>query len=105
MRSCSACCAGGSRSPRDGGSYTFEPQTRFDKLFAGLVVPRSLWEKPAGRGTEKLTSEDVYGTYAGDEVDCGRLLEQAYVNMVACPEEDSDVFRRRGRSALAAWSR
>jgi site-specific DNA recombinase len=63
-------------TPRDDGSgYDFSAPTRFDRLFAGIVVPVS--ERPSWipegdtTGTDHFTSEDT------GEAEYGRLLEQA----------------------------
>jgi hypothetical protein len=59
-----------------GAGYEFEAPTRFDRLFAGLVIPKSLWTQPRPRGTENIRPEDVY--YQGEyDADYGRLLERA----------------------------
>jgi len=65
-----------------GDGYTFEAPTRFDKLFSGIVVPRSVWAKAATPGTEHIQPEDVYGGSNEDDLDYGRLLERAMANQV-----------------------
>jgi hypothetical protein len=67
----------------DSVGYTFEAETRYDKLFSGLVVPRAVWAHPPGRGTETIRPEDVSWTDPGAEYDYGALLEQA-ANRVKC---------------------
>ena len=58
--------------------YDFEAPTRFDKLFTGLAVERPKGLDPHDRtGCEGLTHPD--------EADYGRLLERAYVKVVASP--------------------
>jgi hypothetical protein len=63
-------------TPReDGSGYDFSAPTRFDRLFAGIVVPVSEWPSwiPEGdtTGADHFTPEDT-----GD-AEYGRLLEQA----------------------------
>ena len=57
--------------------YEFEAPTRFDRLFSGLVVPRSVFAGTRPKGTEGITPEDVYGSHPQDEHDYGRLLDAA----------------------------
>jgi hypothetical protein len=55
---------------------TFEAETRFDKLFTGVVVPPSAWKRTPGAGTEHIRPEDV--EYGGEnDADYGKLLEKA----------------------------
>jgi len=70
----------GPRCARWNGPHTwttpFEAPTRFDGLFAGIVVPRSVWQRTPGQGTEHIRPEDV--GYGGEnDVDYGRLLDEA----------------------------
>jgi hypothetical protein len=59
-----------------GVGYEFTAPTRYDRLFSGLVVPRSVWAQPPAKGTEGIGPADVY--YGGeDDVDYGRILEKA----------------------------
>jgi site-specific DNA recombinase len=52
--------------------YEFSGPTRFDKLFAGVVVPRPTYLRTGDvRGTEHIGTEDT------PEADYGRLLERA----------------------------
>ncbi len=63
----------------DGGGYTFEAPTRFDKLSSGVMAPPA-WMDPNNRtGKEHLTPEDTF------DADYGRLLEQATVIGMARP--------------------
>jgi hypothetical protein len=56
-----------------GLAYTFEAPARFDRLFTGLVVPRSAFAANPDTG---IRPEDVY--YNGeDDADYGRMLERA----------------------------
>jgi len=41
-------------------AYEFEAPTRYDKLFSGLVVPKSIWLQTPGEGAEGIRPEDVY---------------------------------------------
>jgi site-specific DNA recombinase len=69
----------------DGPGYTFEAPTRFDKLFAGVVVECPVWVDPNDdRGTANLTPEDTF------DADYGRLLEQATVKGW-CALQDSNL--------------
>src|SRR6185503_2148020 len=56
-----------------GSTYEFEATTRFDKLFAGIVLPPPPPFVKVGdlAGTEHITTEDTF------EADYGRLLERA----------------------------
>ena len=48
-------------------------ETRYDRLFAGIVAPRPAWvEVGEAIGSEHITTEDA------PEADGGRLLERAY---------------------------
>jgi len=71
---CDGAVRGGMSS---GGSSTSTLSTRFDKLFSGLVVPRSVWTSAPGRGTERLTPDDLYGPNPAADHDYGMILEQA----------------------------
>jgi hypothetical protein len=64
-------------SSRRSGGYTFEAETRFDKLFVGLVIQ----EQPQPPGRESfITPGDHTGTdnLGPSDEDYGRLLERAY---------------------------
>ena len=55
-----------------GGGYEFEAETRFDKLFTGVVCEPPSWVDPNDRrGKEHLGPEDTF------DGDYGRLLERA----------------------------
>jgi hypothetical protein len=57
--------------------YTFEAQTRFDKRFAGVVVPQIGMDSDTGERPRHLQPSDVY--YQGeDDADYGRLLGRVY---------------------------
>ena len=57
----------------NGGGYTFEASTRFDKLFSGVACELPCWVNPEDNsGKEHLTPEDTF------DGDYGRLLERAY---------------------------
>jgi hypothetical protein len=57
-----------------GAGYDFECPTRYDRLFSGLVVPRSVWAEPTP-GAESLRPEDVY--YGGErDADFGGFRPQ-----------------------------
>ena len=63
-------------TPRDDGGYDFSAETRFDRLFSGVVVPMPDWLKAfAGdtRGTEHVGPEDTF------DADYGQLLQRVYV--------------------------
>jgi hypothetical protein len=52
--------------------YEFSGPTRFDRLFAGVVVPRPTYIRDGDvRGIEHIGPEDT------PDVDYGRLLERA----------------------------
>ncbi len=69
----------------DGVGYTFEAPTRFDRLFAGLVVECPAWVDPSDRrGKEHLGPEDTF------DGDYGSLLEQATVKGW-CALQDSNL--------------
>ena len=62
-------------TPRDDGGYDFSAETRFDRLFSGVVVPMPDWLKAfadASRGMEDIGPEDTF------DGDYGRLLERVY---------------------------
>jgi hypothetical protein len=61
----------------DGGGYTFEAETRFDKLFVGLVITK---QTPRPDRPSFIESGDRTGTEGilPSEEDYGRLLERAY---------------------------
>ena len=63
-------------TPRDDGGYDFSAETRFDRLFSGVVVPMPDWLKAlAGddtRGIEHIGPEDTF------DGDYGRLLAAAH---------------------------
>ena len=70
----------------EGLGYTFEAPTRFDKLFAGVVVPRVVWTLPPAEGTEDIRPEDLSLQHPQDDEDYGRLLERALnLTKVASP--------------------
>ena len=61
-------------TPRPGGGLDFTAATRFDRLFAGVVVPMPAWlaAKADNReGTEHIGPDDT------PDSDYGKLLEQA----------------------------
>ena len=69
----------------DGVGYTFEAPTRFDRLFASLVVECPAWVDPSDRrGKEHLGPEDTF------DGDYGSLLEQATVK-AWCALQDSNL--------------
>jgi hypothetical protein len=74
------------------GSYQFAATTRFDKLFAGLVIPRSVWALDPGQGTERIRPEDVYGPHPSQDADYGALLERVHVKGVTSPTGFEPVF-------------
>ena len=55
-------------TPKDGG-YTFEAETRFGRLFAGVAVPLPDWMPTGTAGTEGIRPDDTF------DCDYGRLLE------------------------------
>lgn len=62
-------------TPVGTAAYEFEAPTRYDRLFSGLVVPKSVWtvETP---GAETMRPEDVY--YAGEkDTDFGEVFRRA----------------------------
>ena len=73
-------------SPRaEGDGYDFEAPTRFDKLFAGIVIARADAEAGQLRGLEHLTHEDTF------DADYGRLLENAIGRKFWCALQDSNL--------------
>jgi site-specific DNA recombinase len=59
-------------TPRaDGKGYDFSGDTRFARLFAGVVTPRPAFVADGAAGTEHIRPEDTL------EADYGRLLERA----------------------------
>lgn len=55
-----------------GDAYTFEAETRYDRLFAGVAAPVPPWVKVGDlRGQAHIRPEDT------PEADYGRLLERA----------------------------
>ena len=70
------------------GGYSFEAPTRFDKLFAGVVVPLPAYLQALRgntRGTEHLGPEDTF------EGDYGQLLAQVATGKGWCALHDSNV--------------
>lgn len=62
----------------DGTGYTFEAETRFDKLFEGIAVPTPAYlARYEGdlRGTEGITAGDTF------DIDYGLVLERAYAQV------------------------
>ena len=66
-------------TPRADGGYDFDAPTRFDKLFAGVVVPRPAHIPHGADGTEHIGPADTF------ESDYGKLLERVYVKGLARP--------------------
>jgi site-specific DNA recombinase len=47
-------------TPRaDGQGYDFEAETRFEKLFSGVAIPRPVWVPTDATGTEHIRAEDT----------------------------------------------
>jgi len=63
----------------DGDGYRFSAQTRFDRLFAGIVAPRPSFVPNSAEGTEHIGSADTH------DLDYGLLLERAYGKGLASP--------------------
>ena len=79
-------------TPVGDAGYEFEAPTRYDRLFSGLVVPKSAWTT-ATPGAEHLGPDDVY--YRGErDVDFGEVLRRATANRkgVASPTGFEPVF-------------
>ncbi len=76
-------------TPTEDGGYTFQAETRFDKLFNGIVVPRPAFIPFGNRGAEHL--EDRFGA---TEADYGRLLQRATERATA-PERVSSWRARQ----------
>ena len=74
--------------------YTFEGHTRLGALFAGIAVKPPSWIPKGLEGTEHIGPEDM------PDADYGRLLEKAYVKVVATLEgfESYHVREFRGES-------
>ena len=69
---CSASSSGAITFTPSRQGYTFSAQTRFDRLFTGIVAPRPEWlPRGAPRGLGHLTDDETR------EGDYGRLLEVA----------------------------
>ena len=65
-------------TPDGQGGYTFEAETRFDKLFAGIATPKPSHVKDGDtRGTEHIRPEDTL------DGDYGRVLASAGKCMVS----------------------
>jgi hypothetical protein len=60
----------------EGSGYTFEAETRFDKLFVGLLVQ----QQPKGLGRESFIEpgDRTGADFGPTDEDYGRLLERAY---------------------------
>ena len=56
-------------TPNEHGGFTFKAETRFDKLFTGIVVPRPAFILAGNRGAEHIGPTDTF------DADYGRLLE------------------------------
>jgi hypothetical protein len=65
-----------------GEGYAFEAPTRVDRLFSGVVVPKSVWAQVAVAGSAHIRPEDVYGSELVDDLDYGRLLEHATAALI-----------------------
>jgi DNA invertase Pin-like site-specific DNA recombinase len=73
-------------TPCSATGYTFEAPTRFDKLFAGIVVERPTFIPHTSNGTEHIGVEDTF------DGDYGRLLERAVITGKGwCALHDSNV--------------
>lgn len=75
-----------------GVGYEFECPTRYDKLFTGMVVPRSVWLAKVP-GAEQLGPEDVYYRAEDTGLDFGEVLRRATArtdrrNMASPPGTD-----------------
>jgi site-specific DNA recombinase len=70
----------------DGDGYTFAAETRFDKLFSGIVVERPAYIPKGRRGTEHLGPEDTF------DGDYGRLLAAVCGKRVTSPTGFEPVF-------------
>lgn len=62
-----------------GEGYTFEAETRFDKLFSGVAVERPTFIPKGRRGTEHIGPEDTF------DGDYGRLLAAVCGKRLASP--------------------
>ena len=75
----------------EGTGYTFKADTRFDKLFTGIVVERPAFIKDGTamfnneNGSVPIGPEDTF-----DE-DYGRLLEQAFEGKGVCAQQDLNL--------------
>ena len=64
-------------TPRKGGKgYDFRAETRFDRIFSGVAVPKPKWVQSGDtRGTEHIGPDDTF------DGDYGRLLEKKLKNV------------------------
>ena len=69
-----------------GEGYTFEAETRFDKLFSGVVVERPAFIEKGRDGTEHIGPEDTF------DGDYGRLLAAVCGKRLASPTGFEPVF-------------
>ena len=74
-------------TPReDGQGYDFTGDTRFDKLFTGMVCEMPAWVKAGGRrGCEDISPEDTF------DGDYGRLLEAATMRKGVCARQELNL--------------
>ena len=63
-------------TPQKYGTYHFEAPTRFDRLFVGMMIPKSVWIEPRPADLAGIDPSAMYDAGEHDE-DYGRLLERA----------------------------
>ena len=72
-------------TPTEGDGYTFSADTRFDKLFSGIVIPGVDPEHGQLKGLEHLGPADTF------DADYGRLLENAIARKGLRARQDSNL--------------